>query len=204
MLGVSRPNLREALARLEQEGLLSRRRGAQTSVNSAALELPGRFDQRIDFLTLLEEAGFDATVDVLEDTRVDLDEADAAFFGVPIGSPGLRLVKRWRAGGATAMVATDLMPIPAGTELGEVLSSWSLFELVPKILGEDVEWEIAVPGACTLDAHLATLMDRPVGEPVLTIDVLGIARTGRRVYRAFEHHVPTFLRQGMIRSRRHD
>src|SRR5680860_1253354 len=55
-LGASRPALREALVRLESEGLLSRRRGAATTINRDGHRIPARFDQQIEFSDVIEAA----------------------------------------------------------------------------------------------------------------------------------------------------
>src|SRR6266487_1707825 len=52
-LGASRPALREALIRLEHEGLIGKRKGAETTVNRAAIEIPARFDQQIEKADLI-------------------------------------------------------------------------------------------------------------------------------------------------------
>ena len=48
-LQVSRPALREALARLETQGLVLRRKGAGTVVNAGALQVMARFDVQVDY-----------------------------------------------------------------------------------------------------------------------------------------------------------
>ncbi|NGZ99916.1 winged helix-turn-helix transcriptional regulator [Nocardioides sp. W3-2-3] len=47
-LATSRPAVREALVRLEERGYIHRRKGAGTVVNTSLLNIPARFDQRID------------------------------------------------------------------------------------------------------------------------------------------------------------
>ena len=63
-LGVSRPALREELARLERAGLIRRRQGASTIANPAAFELAARFDEQVEYADALREA-FEAVADLM-------------------------------------------------------------------------------------------------------------------------------------------
>jgi len=208
-LGASRPAIREALIRLEHEGLIGKRKGAGTAVNRAAMEIPARFDQQIEKSELIEAMGRKAALEVLESSVITLSVVEAATFELPPGSPALRVSKRWRAGGFPVMVAIDTVPLstpslPAGVDIGV-----SLFELVPKLGHDRPAWELAWPSAAKLDGKVATWLEQPEGEAVLTMELTGVSRRGARVYRAFEYHYPPAFRYGLIRlvprspSRRH-
>jgi GntR family transcriptional regulator len=198
-LGASRPAVREALIRLEHEGLIGKRKGAETAVNRAAVEIPARFDQQIEKADLIEAMGGKASLEVLESSVGRLNEEEAASFEVPEYSPVLRVTKRWRADGVPVMVAIDTVPlhgetVPAGVDIGQ-----SLFELLPKLGHDRAAWELAWPSAANLDARTAAWLERPEGEAVLTMELTGVTRNGDRVYRAFEYHYPGAFRYGLIR-----
>ena len=63
--------------RLEAEGLIRRRKGADTIVNPGAAEIVARFDQQAEYADVLRDAGFDATVELLEQDVVALSGTDA-------------------------------------------------------------------------------------------------------------------------------
>ena len=150
-LGVSRPNLREVLARLQAQGLVLRRRGSETVVNTAALDLVARFDQTFDYAALLEALGHTSQVDVLGADLVPLDADTAAAFGRAEGTIALRTVKRWRADGSPAMAAVNLVPMPEGTTSVPSDVTTSVFDFAAEVAGEAVVWTIARPGAIALD-----------------------------------------------------
>jgi GntR family transcriptional regulator len=201
-LGVSRPSVREGLVRLEAEGLIRRRKGADTVVNPGAIEMLARFDQQVEFADLLRQAGFEPTMELLEATTVPLPERDAKALDRPAGTPSLRTVKRWRADGAPVMVAVDVVPAPEGDgdRLDALDPHAGLFELVRSLTGDVVEWELAWPGAEPLRGPLRRWLDGAAGGAVLTLDLVGVSRRGARVYHAFEYHVPGAVPWGFIRS----
>jgi GntR family transcriptional regulator len=198
-LGASRPAVREALIRLEHEGLIGKRKGAGTAVNRAAMEIPARFDQQIEKADLIRAMGGAASVDVLDARVVHLKNDAAAALELPEGAPALRVTKRWRADQLAVMVAVDTVPLLDGTSLEGIDVSESLFELVRKMGHERVAWELAWPSAANLDAKTARWLERPKGEAVLTMELTGVSRNGARVYRAFEYHRPQAFRYGLIR-----
>lgn len=198
-LGVSRPNLRELLARLQAQGLVLRRRGSETVVNTAGLALTARFDQTFDYAELLGSLGHRAEVDVLAAEIVDLDDGEAAVFDRPAGSPALRTVKRWRADGEPAMVAVNLVPMPAGTRSVPSDVTVSVFAFAGEIGGEPVVWTIARPGAAALDGSQAAWLDRPPGEPVLTVEQVGLGRSGRALFTSAELHRPGVVPFALVR-----
>lgn len=199
-LGVSRPALREELARLESEGLLRRRQGAGTIVNPHAFEIRARFDQQVEFADVLRDAGYEATVDVLESGKVALSAADAEVLCLPAGVPALRTVKRWRADGRPAMVAVDVIPIAPGCDLERIDPATGLFQLVGLVRGTNVEWELAWPGAAMAPAAVRRWLQLAGKSAVLTLDLVGVSRRGERAYRAVEYQVPGIVRPGFVRS----
>jgi DNA-binding GntR family transcriptional regulator len=198
-LGVSRPNLREVLARLQAQGLVLRRRGSETVVNAAALDLVARFDQTFDYADLLSALGHDAQVDVLAADLVPLGADAADVFGRPAGTTALRTVKRWRADGRPAMVAVNLVPMPDGTTSVPPDVTTSVFEYAAEVGCEPVVWTIARPGAIALDARQAAWLDRPVGDAVLTVEQIGLGRSGRALFTSAEHHRPGVVPFALVR-----
>lgn len=199
-LGVSRPALREEMARLESEGLLRRRQGAGTIVNPGAFQIEARFDQQVEFADVLRDAGYEPTLEVLDSAPIAISAADAAVLGVAQGTAALRTVKRWRADGRPAMVAVDVIPAPAASVLDGLTPADGLFELVRQIRGSTVEWELAWPGAAVATAQVRGWLELAGKSAVLTLDLVGVSRVGDRAYRATEYHVPGLVRPGFVRS----
>ncbi len=200
--GISRPALREILARLESEGLIRRRQGAMTIVNPCLDEIVARFDHRLDPAERVRRAGFEPTLDVLECGPVALGGADAAALLAADGAPALRTVKRWSADGVPALVTVDVIPLlehAQPIDLATVDPQASLVELVTLLRGDTVEWELAWPSALIATARLRAWFRSPRRSALLTLDLVGVGRRGQRCYRTCEYHVPGVVRSGFIR-----
>ena len=204
-LGVSRPALREELARLERAGLIRRRQGASTIANPAAFELAARFDEQVEYADALREAGFAAEMELLE---MDVDQVERARrrrssmsrrqhrHCAPFG--GGRPTHR------PVMVAIDVVPLTAAQAatitVAELDRAVGLFEMVRHLTGDEVEWELTWPSAAAASASIGRLLQLPARAPLLTLDLVGVCHSGRRAYRATEYHVPGVVRAGFVRS----
>lgn len=197
---MSRPALREVLARLEHDGLFLRRRGAGTIVNPGAFEVEVRFDQQAEFADVLAEAGYQPTLELIERSIVELSEDDAEALHAAPGGTALRTVKRWRADGRAAMVAVDTVPVPAAKVDVVLAADVGLFQLVRDVLGESVDWELAWPGAVGATSSLSGWLEVAPTTAVMSLDLIGISRAGQRVYRALEYVVPGIIRAGFVRT----
>jgi GntR family transcriptional regulator len=205
-LSASRPAVREALVRLEERGLVRRRHGADTIVNPAALDIRSRLDEQVETADVIRAMGREASLEVLDAQLLALDADGATAFGSDPGVPALQTTKLWRADDVAVMLAVDVIllqsaddpasgGVPAGVDPAE-----PVFVLADKHGYGPVEWEMVWPEAANLDEEIAARLERPVGEAALTLELMGVSRSGRYAYRAHEYHVRGAFRHGLIRS----
>jgi GntR family transcriptional regulator len=199
-LQASRPAVREALVRLEAEGLINKRQGAETAVNRAAVEIAARLDQQVDNEEIIEAMGRKASMDILEADVIALNEDDSIALDLTEGSKALRVAKRWRADGVPVLVAINLIPLLHGDKPADADVGQSLFRLVQRLGHQKVEWELAWPSATNLEPPISDWLEQPPGRAALTLEMVGVSRAGNRAYLATEFHVPTAFRYGLIRS----
>jgi len=204
-LGISRPALREALVRLEAEGLIRRRRGDATYVNAPASRIVTRFDQQARFEMALSDAGLDAHAEHILAETVTVTDEQASTLEIPTGSPALSVVKRWRAEGTIVMVAKDLIPLVrsdgAALVLPEPLATpVRLFPFMQALRDEPIEWEIARPSAATPSAQERQWFDDEDLDAMLTLDLTGVSRRGQVLYQNREMHRPDAVPFGFVRS----
>lgn len=202
--GTSRPAVREAIVALERDGLVRRRHGAGTFINPVAASLRHRFDQQVEFSTTLEDAGYQARMEVLDAGWVPVDAVLAGHLEVERGTMAYRTVKRWFADDQVAMVATDTIPFDPERGTGPdrplvVDPADSLFTLAQGLTGDVVDWEIAYPSAANLRRSEARHMNSRVGTAVMVLELVGVGRKGRPRYHALELHRPGVVRYGLVR-----
>jgi GntR family transcriptional regulator len=204
-LGTSRPAIREALIRMEADGLVRRHHGSGTFPNPAELDIPIRLDRAADFADRLAAVGYHAEVEVLSADVMAIDD-DAAVqvqrLGLDVGTRVLRTVKRWRADGVVAVVAVDVVPLArrATDEDAVAAAAQPVLDLSTTYGFGRADWMCTWPNAVELDAATAARLEYPAGRAVLRMEQVGVERHGRRVFHATEHHRPELLEYGLIRT----
>ncbi len=196
-LGCTRQQLRNAMSDLEAQGIVRRRQGTVTTVDPIALRLSVRLEEQFEHAELLDRLGYRSEVETLSAHRGTLGADIGAVMELRPTMPAITVRKRWRADGAVAMIADDVVPLDTEVEHDP---SESIFSVAARVWGEPVIWEVSTPGVATLDADLATLFERPAGTPVLTFEIVGIGASGRRLMHSVEYHDPDIVSYSLVRT----
>jgi GntR family transcriptional regulator len=93
LLGVSRTTIREALSRLELEGVVYRRQGAGTFVNTAFLQIKTRLEEMWSYSAVLEAHGYAPSTRILALETARATAEDIADLAVAAGSDLLTVRK---------------------------------------------------------------------------------------------------------------
>lgn len=198
-LECSRQQLRNAMAQLEAQGIVRRRQGTVTTVDPIALRLSVRLEEQFEHTELLDRLGYHAEVEVLESRTLSLGAEIGAVMERPADTTRLAVRKRWRADGAVATIADDTVPIP-GELPPEFDPGESVFTFAARVWGEPVVWEVTTPGVATLSGELAELFEKPEGTPVMTLEVIGIGASARRILHSVEYHDPGIVSYSLVRT----
>lgn len=198
MFAISRPALREALARLEESGMIFRRQGASTVLNEAALELAGRFDQFGEFSDIIVDAGMQPKLELIEAHIQRWSESRHGSFKAKPAYV-LRSVKRWLADGAPVRATVDTVPLPDDIDSSLIDGATSVLKVVSQLYGEAVAWEIAVPTAVLATTEAARWLGVRRGAPLLKLQTIGLTVSGKEGFYSSDYHVPGLIPQGIIR-----
>src|SRR4051794_4640407 len=164
--GVSLMTARHALAALEREGMVVRRRGSGTFVAPPKIH----FNKLMSYTEQMAGRGLPASSKLLSLTVIDTELEVAARLALPAGSPLVR-VERLRLGGdepfaiETCYLSAADFPGLSQSRLDRV----SLFSILEHDYGLEIAHADEEVDATTADPHSARLLGIPHGSALLRI-----------------------------------
>ena len=201
-LGVSRSQLREALARLEGDGLIARKSRTGTVVNGAALDIQTWLTRQEPFVDTLTRLNLEnPTIELLSLRFRPMSAEESSYFDQPAGCGTIDVRKRWRADGTVHMLAEYQVPAPDARDLSDVTNPAApVFELAARLLDSETAWEVARARVEVPSEAMADELEVELGTPVFVLDLMGLSSDGTRLYRTVERHVGDAVNYGFVRS----
>jgi GntR family transcriptional regulator len=176
--GVSLMTARHALAGLEREGIVERRRGAGTFVAPPKIQ----FNKLASFTEQMTSRGLSSVSRVLQSSLVDGEPDVAARLGLPSESRLIRLDRLRLAAGEPLAVETCYL---AGDEfmglLGASMDRRSLFNILENEYAVRLSYADEEVDATSAEAKTAKLLDVPRGTPLLRMRQVIYSTSGRPV-----------------------
>lgn len=197
-LDANRPQVRQALAQLEYQGIVQRQQGTVTKVDPLALRMTVRLEDQLEHSELLDRLGFSPSVKLLEQRREPLGAELSDALQAPADTSVLRARKVWLADGRPAMIAQNTLVLPESAAT-DIDASRSAFDIVAELWNEPIVWEVATPGVENIGAADAETLALTEGSACMTLTIIGVLRSGRRVFHALEHHDPDIVRYSVVR-----
>ena len=109
-LGVSRTTIRDALSRLENEGIVYRKQGAGTFVNEAGLQIKSRLDEIWSYEEMLSAHGYTPSTRILEVTTQPAEASVAADLNLEEGEDLIIVRKIFLADNQPVILAYNYIP----------------------------------------------------------------------------------------------
>ncbi|MET8182507.1 GntR family transcriptional regulator [Streptomyces sp. NPDC005336] len=200
-LGVSRVTIRAALAKLESEGLVNRRHGSGTYVNSVrplvnSLHINTGADQ------LIKSTGHVPGIAEMSWRQTEADEDIADRLGIEIGAPIIHLYRIRTADGTPVTVAQDYFPASLLPE-GPVSMGPSLYAFLSDVCGVDVSFGVATVEPALAGAAHASIFEGGSDALCLVIRQVDYDETERPVSYSVEYHLASafdfkLVRQGPV------
>jgi GntR family transcriptional regulator len=110
-LGVSRATLRSVLARLAVNGLIIRKQGDGTYVNSRIREVSAHAGNLWDLVRLIENNGFSPAIRSLSITRKVATQKEAQVLALEAGDPLVQLKRLFLADDRPVILANNVVPL---------------------------------------------------------------------------------------------
>jgi GntR family transcriptional regulator len=104
----------------------------------------------------------------------------------------------WSADDVPVIRANDSIVLP-DTAPDSIDATIPVFDIAKRFGIGAIDWEIVYPSAAALDDRDAALLGLDAGRPALTMQVVGVGRTGATAYWASELHATDAFQYTMIR-----
>lgn len=185
----SRYTVREALRRLQEEGLIARRQGAGTVV--VATRPDGRFRNSISSLGELAQYASATELEVLAVDKLLVDGRAAALLRSPPDTPWVRVSALRRQPGERAPLCYTEIFIPAAyddvaREIGTFTTA--VYAIIEHRHGVRIEEVVQSIEAASADANLASRLSIAAGTPVLVVTRHYLDHDGRVIEVAVNSH----------------
>jgi GntR family transcriptional regulator len=201
-LGVSRTTVRDALSRLENEGVVVRKQGAGTFINRPGLQIKSRLDEIWSYEAALEAHGYLPSTRLL-DVRLEAATAEIANdLALASGDQILVVKKLFLEDQQPVILAINLIPqqriskpytdsdlvapiFEFLAESGDQHLSYYLTDIVPAVASDDVAQALQVPA----------------GTPLITLEEVGYNEENEPILKAYSYFRDDLLRMRLIRRK---
>jgi len=163
--GVSLMTARSALAALERQGIVERRRGAGTFVAVPRIE----YNKLVSTTELMASRGFRAQSRVLKSELVSDQPEIAARLGKPEDAALVKLERLRQVAIEPLAIETNYLPEEFKALLKKPLRGGSLFTTLEKVYGLEIAYADEEVDAIAANRRTAGLLDIAEGAPVLRI-----------------------------------
>jgi GntR family transcriptional regulator len=168
---VSRGTLRQALAILQHEGLISRHQGLGNFANPNILGIPARIDFAYEFSELIAASGYESTIRTLEVRRETAGAGTANRLHRETGEPLLRLRKLFLADGRPAIYVHELLPTALIVEpYDPVELEQPLWHFLERRCYRQLKNVLSELVPILAEGEVAELLEVPAGSPLLKFE----------------------------------
>ncbi len=201
LLGISRTQLRDVLAKLELDGYITRRQGVGTLINRQVVDIPVRMDTEIEFLDMVRESGMTPTERV--DTIAQAQDADAAAkLGVSPDTPLLLVARTVLADGTPAIYCEDLIPMQSiRRAYADADFSPPIFEFLEEYCNALPCMDVTEVRAVAVSGAAGKALNLADGTPVLYMDEVDYDRDGKRVLYSRQYYADGVIRHSIVRRK---
>ena len=170
-MGVSRGTVRQALAILQHEGLISRRQGLGTFANPHVLGIPARIDFAYEFSELINGAGYQPTIRTLEIRPETAEAKMAGQLDLQPGDPLIHIRRLFLADGQPAIYVHEWLPTALIAEPYDPAEleqpSWHFLE---RRCHRALKYVLSELVPVKAEGEIAELLGLEPGEPLLSFD----------------------------------
>jgi GntR family transcriptional regulator len=197
-LGVSRVSVRAALAQLESEGLVDRRHGSGTYINSVR-PLVHSLHLNVGSDELIKSRGHAPGVSEMSWRREEAEEEIADRLAIEVGSPIVHLYRVRTSDGAPVTISHDYFAASLLPEQPFSLGP-SLYSFLSTVCGVDVTFGIATLEPSLVGEERATVFVVDAGELCMVIKQVDYGSAENPVSYSVEYHLASAFDFQLVRQ----
>lgn len=201
-LQVSRATVRTALASLAAEGLLIRRQGDGTYVNTGRIQVQTRIDTLWEFTRLIEESGRKSSIQPLAVEHRPATPAEARGLHLAPGDPVVALVRVFYADQQPVIYSTNtLSQARLCVDPDESELHLPIFELLEQHCRQVIDYAVADLSAVLAGEEIAAILHVAPGAALLQFEEIFYDRQGQPLVYATNFYNDKLLRLKVVRSK---
>lgn len=203
---VSRVTVREALASLERRGLILRKQGLGTFVNSRATHIQTRLDESIEFGELIQTAGYEPGLGYLESRIEPASSEIAGRLAISKGEPVFSLHKVFKADGSPVIYVINVIPasLAPSKVLDELLEhrdrALSVYAILDHWFNQQVAYQISSVSATIGGQEIASRLTCSSGCALLRMEDVGYNLHQQAVFYGDIYYLPGTFEFQLIRQ----
>jgi len=202
-LGVSRTTVRDALSKLENEGVIIRKQGAGTFVHPAGLQVRSRLDEIWSYEEMLRAHGYAPSVQVLGVKTAPLDDHAAQQLGRDAGVEALVMEKLFLEDDTPAIFTRNIVPLSLlHCQPTPDQARLPIYEFLEQCSRHRLAYYLSELIPTVADASLARTLAIAAGAPLLALTEIGYDSDNAPILRATSWFRDDRIRFRLIRRRK--